>query len=164
MKNILFTIGIICFGAGATIAQDYKGAVGLRIGGTSGISGKISLGGNHALEGIVGFWRRGFSVTALYEKYAGTGVENLSWYYGGGVHVAFASSAPYRDYWYDSPKFGNGSDQIGFGVDGIVGIEYKIPPIPVALSLDLKPFVEVTTASNFYFGLDPGLGVKFAFW
>ena len=31
------------------------------------------------------------------------------------------------------------------------------------ISLDVKPFIEVATSGNAYFGMDPGLGVKLFF-
>jgi hypothetical protein len=48
-------------------------------------------------------------------------------------------------------------------MDGIIGIEYKIAPIPLAVSLDMKPFFEMNTNGRAYLSLDPGIGVKVAF-
>ena len=52
---------------------------------------------------------------------------------------------------------------MAFGVDGIFGLEYKIPEIPFALSLGFKPFLEIDTDGRFYGAPDPGFGIKFKF-
>lgn len=142
----------------------YKTAVGLRAGETSGLTIKHFTGESSALEFIIGVWPYGFSGTALFEKHTNAGVEGLNWYYGGGTHAAVQSGRiyyAYSDRRYDY-YYRTGSD-LGLGVDGIVGVEYKIKPIPFAVSLDLKPFVEVNTVGAAFIGLDPGLGVKVAF-
>lgn len=142
----------------------YSTAIGLRAGETSGLTFKKFVGGPNAIEFIVGVWPYGFSATGLYERHANAGLEGLNWYYGGGGHVAEQSGRiyyAYRDRRYDY-YYRSGSD-LGIGIDGIVGLEYKIKPIPFAVSLDLKPFLEVNTAGAAFISLDPGLGVKVAF-
>jgi hypothetical protein len=54
-------------------------------------------------------------------------------------------------------------DDYSPGVDGMLGLEYKIPPIPFAVSIDIKPLMEVYRDGDLFFGLDPGIGVKFTF-
>lgn len=146
---------------------DYRTAIGLRGGYTSGLTIKHFLSNGNAFEGIIGSWANAFSVTGLYEWHAPTTVKGLKWYYGVGAHATVyregyyyyregKKGRPYRYYRYNE----NGT---GVGVDGILGIEYKIPPIPFALSLDLKPSVEFNTNNRIYTALDPGLGLKFTF-
>jgi hypothetical protein len=140
----------------------YRTAIGLRVGGTSGLTVKHFNGSGSAIEGIVGIWDDAFSITGLYEKYAYAGATGLNWYYGGGVHVAVENDY-YNDddryYYRDNYRDGG----VGLGIDGIVGIEYKITPIPFAVSFDLKPFIEINTNGGTFFSLDPGIGLKFAF-
>lgn len=145
----------------------YKNAIGLRAGETSGLTYKHKFGNNTAFEAILGTFPYAFSLTGLFEKYVPTGVNGLQMYFGGGGHVAsqLVNSYGYyrytengRYYYYRSYSYGP-----AFGVDGIVGIEYKIPRAPVAFSFDLKPNFEVVPGLNVYGGIDPGLGVKFAF-
>jgi hypothetical protein len=53
-------------------------------------------------------------------------------------------------------------DAVGFGINGIVGLEYRLPDnIPLAISLDLKPFLEIDTRGDAGVAIDPGLGIKF---
>jgi hypothetical protein len=160
---IAFTvISIITANAQSINSPNYKNAIGLRGGYPSGLTFKHFSNDNTAWEGILGVWHRAFSLTVLYEKHAGAfDVSGMRWYYGGGGHVAFATDDRYypRDRYY----YRYNRDNAAFGIDGIVGLEYKIPPIPFAISLDLKPTLEITTGGYAYFDLDPGLGLKFTF-
>ncbi len=114
------------------------------------------------MEGIVGFWRHGLSTTILIEKHVPAfNVSGMNWYYGGGGHVAFHNDNYVRDYYGRKVFYADG--QMGLGVDGIFGLEYKIPAIPFALSLDVKPFVEVNTQGGVGMALDGALGIKVAF-
>lgn len=140
---------------------NYGTAIGIRAIGTSGLSIKHFTGSNKALEGIVGFWPHSFSATLLFEKYANAFDEpGLYWYYGAGGHIASHN----RWKTYEQPNRYSGRDgDFGIGVDVVVGMEYKIQQVPIAISLDVKPFLEVTTSGSAFFALDPGLGVKFTF-
>ena len=146
--------------------SNYKTAIGLRAGETSGLTIKHFLNERSALEGILGVWPNAFSITGLYERHETVfSVEGMKWYYGGGGHVALMSGRTYyvynerNGYWY---KYRSGSNT-GVGVDGILGLEYKIKPIPFAISLDIKPLIEVTADGMLYEAIDPGLGIKVAF-
>ena len=166
LKLILMATAInFCFINSQAQNSDYGIGIGLRIGETSGATLKLRSGSGNASEGIVGFWPDAFSITGLFERYVGTTVPGLNWYYGGGGHIAFLTGGP--NYYYNGEHgryyFYHYGGNVGLGIDGIVGIEYKIPPVPIALSLDLKPFVEFNTNGFVYLSLDPGFGLKIAF-
>jgi hypothetical protein len=142
----------------------YNTALGIRLGGTSGLSVKHFYRSPMAFEGIIGGIPNGFSVTGLVEKHRlAFNERGLNWYYGGGAHVA-----AYSDRHYYS-RFGREFDyrtsgEMGFGVDGIIGLEYRLPDnVPIAFSVDLKPFLEITTGGEAGFALDPSIGIKFIF-
>lgn len=143
-------------------SSTYKTAIGLRAGETSGLTLKKFVGSTKAVKGIFGFWNNGLSATILFEKYVPAfSINGLNWYYGAGGHIAIQTN---RRYYYKNNRkdyYNNGD--VGLGIDGVVGIEYKIPEIPFALSLDLKPYVEVITRGDYWMSLDPGLGVKVTF-
>lgn len=144
----------------------YNIAVGLRAGETSGLSVKKFLGSSTAIEGIVGAWRFGISTTALFEKYTPAfNTTGLNWYYGAGGHFAFQNSYYDRYYYYKGVYYPNYYENGGFGlgIDGILGLEYKIQSAPIAFSFDLKPFIEMNTHGGMWGSLDPGLGIKVAF-
>jgi hypothetical protein len=160
-------ISIFTANAQSINSSSYNTAIGLRFGGTSGLTIKHFTNSSTAIEGIVSFWRHSVGITGLYEKHANAfGAAGLNWYYGGGAHV-FITNGDYYDDYYDRnwhPHYYR-YEHGGFsgGIDGIVGLEYKINPIPFAISFDLKPAIDITTGGNVYFYVDPGLGLKFTF-
>ena len=148
-----------------TAQAQYDFAAGLRSGGTSGITIKRNYDYS-ALEGIIGFWSDGLSLTALWQRTTMAFRQpSLRWYYGVGAHVAvygeeFEGKGGLS--WYRHPQWDNDA-KFGIGADLIVGLEYKVPNIPLAFSADLKPFAEIITNNEFIFFLDPGIGLKLAF-
>ncbi len=164
----LILIMLICNQVNAQPAINtttYKTAIGFRIGETSGLTIKHFMNTSSAVEGIVGVWSDAISLTCLYEKQANAGVSGLSWYYGAGGHLFFESGSNryyYHDqYYYYRNYYAN--DGAGIGIDGMVGLEYKIRPIPFAIDFDVKPFIEVNTSGTLYYSIDPGFGIKFTF-
>lgn len=145
----------------ATGSGEYRTAIGLRAGGTSGLTFKHFSSSHNAFEGILSFWNRGIGFTGLFEKHSHTGARGLKVYYGAGAHAAFYNRNGYYRY-YDGYYYTYDAG-VSLGIDGIVGIEYKIPPIPIAISLDLKPFMDIHNSGAVGFAIDPGLGVKVAF-
>lgn len=140
----------------------YNTSLGIRVGGTSGVTVKHFFRPATAIEGIVGTFGNGFSLTGLIEKNAQAfDVEGLNWYWGGGAHIAFYNGHRYygvdgRDLRYRD------SHDIGIGINGIIGLEYILPDdIPVAFSLDLKPFVEIDSDGDVGVAPDLALGIKF---
>lgn len=175
LKTILLTAGL-SFALTATAQQTqtpldklafeqstYSTAIGVRASEPSGLTIKHFFNEGVALEGIVGFWNHGFRTTLLLEKHVPTAkVSGLSWYYGAGAHLSYYD----HDHWFRNnerryyPYF---DDELGLGVDGVLGIEYKIPEIPFALSLDIKPTIEYVSNGDVWADFDPGLGVKLTF-
>lgn len=152
-----------CFGQLATNSSSYTTAVGLRGGETSGLTIKHFMSGQDALEGILGFWSHGFNATLLYERHSSAfNASGLNWYYGGGGHANVYGN---RRYYYNGRNRGTyySRGSVGIGVDGVFGLEYKIPRAPIALSIDVKPYVEVITSGGIWSSIDPGLGIKVTF-
>lgn len=146
--------------------NSYGTAIGLRAGGTSGLTLKQFFATGTAVEGIVGVWPNAISITALYERYAQVGeINGLNWYFGGGGHITYGTGRlyyvyregnRYYTYRYNYPGF-------GVGIDLVAGIEYKIPQIPFAFNVDIKPFIEMNRAGVLFTAFDPGLGIKITF-
>jgi hypothetical protein len=150
--------------ASAIDAQsDYKNAFGIRVGGTSGLTYKHQFGGGNAMEIIV---LASPGLAGLYEKHMGTKAEGLSWYAGGGAHIRMKKARNYfvvyrnENYYYYSKEYYYGP---AFGIDGIVGLEYKVSGVPLAFSADLKPNIEFWGDDHIYMYLDPSVGIKVAF-
>lgn len=126
-------------------AQDYKAAIGVRGGvDMSGISGKINLDAINSVEALLDF-DNGFNLVGLYE-FNRQIARDFTFYYGLGANLGVWGSA----------------DQLTIGVDAIVGVEYVIPNVPFALSIDYKPFVNLVGVTGFR-ATDFGLGIKYIF-
>lgn len=127
--------------------EEYTRAIGGRFGAANGITYKHFLNGyGHAIDGIVNFQgnrRYGlFKLVGLYEIHDHIGVadyEGLLWYYGGGGGIGF-----HTDKEVDATN-------LAFSLDGVIGLDFKIPTAPVNIALDWKPTLE----------LSPNPGMKF---
>ena len=143
-----------------TINAQYTSALGVRVGGTTGLTFKHTFKSNAAIEAIVGTFGNGFSMTGLLEKQQETPVEGLFFYFGGGVHLASYDGSTYENFGRDINT--RQTDGIGVGVDGIFGLEYRLPnKMPIAFALDMKPFVEIGTGNYVDFAFDPAISIKF---
>ena len=144
----------------------YKNAIGLRSGETFGLTFKHFFKEYRVFEGILGAWPNACSFTGLYEKHqTAFKVEGMKWYYGGGGHVSFMNDRTYyiyneRNGYFYRYRYGSNPR---IGIDGILGLEYKINPIPFAISLDMKPFIEVVSDGGLYAAIDFSVGIKLTF-
>jgi hypothetical protein len=155
MKKLLLITGIIAALSAATYGQDYKTAIGLRLGWPSnGITVKHFLNETNALEGILATSHNGFVITGLFENEHWTGeYPGLNWYWGFGAHIGVWDSNPYLDD-YD----GNGV----IGADFVLGLEYTFDDIPLNLSLDLMPSINLIGYTG-WGGINSGLSVRYIF-
>ncbi|NGM62117.1 hypothetical protein G5B30_09345 [Sphingobacterium sp. SGG-5] len=155
MKKVLLSIAavaLLTIGAQEAKAQTpYKSALGLVFDGDDGsnvgIQYKTAIAPTQAAQFQVAFRDHWVSFGAdwQYEK-AISGAEGLAWYAGVGAQVGIAS---YND---DSMTF--------FGLRPQIGLEYKIPTIPIGLHLDYKPYLGLNNDSGFH-GDGFTFGVKF---
>jgi hypothetical protein len=169
MVKFGIALGFLLLSFGVSNAQNspvyktpYNTALGVRIGGTSGITVKNFFRTATAFEGILGVFGNGFSITGLIEKNAQAfDVQGLSWYYGGGAHIAFYNGNRYYNVYGRDITYRDNHD-VGIGINGIIGLEYMLPDnIPVAFSLDLKPFIEIDSDGDVAVAPDLALGIKF---
>ncbi|GAB2984926.1 hypothetical protein GCM10027049_23950 [Mucilaginibacter puniceus] len=173
MKNFTYLTIFVAFifASKTTTAQthpsinttnSYQIAVGLKFGGyENGISGKYFFQENTALEAIIGFRNNhGVVLTGLYEIHQEAfNVPALKFYYGFGAHIGGVGSGTYRRFNGDTQVYTK--NQILLGADGVIGLEYKIPNAPIAVSLDLNPRIELATGP--FMDIAPGLGIKYTF-
>lgn len=127
----------------------YHSALGVRFGTDLGITYRTQFHNNY-FEGILGSGYRGLLITGLYEKFQPAAPKaNLYWFYGAGGHIGFFDRPhSYNYYYYD--RWGNyyvehvyGYPGPTFGIDGILGLEYKFRKLPFAASIDLKPYLDL---------------------
>ncbi|MCL2560756.1 MAG: hypothetical protein FWE10_00320 [Rikenellaceae bacterium] len=147
-KIICLLIAAAAFSTYSARAQDYNFAVGVRLGGdTGGASVKFKMNPSDALEGILSVpWDKGggFLFTLLYERHIPVITHGFHLYYGAGGHI------------------GTRVEKLSFGVDGILGLEYKLRHSPLAISLDYKPSFSILHKTKFHFS-DLALGIRVAF-
>ena len=130
------------------ISTPYKDAVGIRLSSnvpniSNGISYKHFLN-NNAVEAILSFGD-GVGICGLYEIHKPIiSVENLQWLVGFGGYVAFKNSTT------------------NVGAAGIVGLDYKFAQIPLNLTLDWKPELNLVSKIGFE-GSGVGLSARFTF-
>lgn len=137
MKKVLMTLAVVFCIVSFGNAQSYKTGVGLRGGLSGGVTIKHFVSSNTAIEGIVSSRWRGVNLTGLYEIHAQAfDVEGFNWYYGFGGHIGFWDGK-YASWGHDDKSYSV------VGLDGILGLEYKIPDIPISLSADWKPMINV---------------------
>ncbi len=151
-KKILF-ISVFVFTMIAVSAQnkgqDYTTALGLKVFDGGGITLKHFISDRDALEGIGYFWNQGARITGLYELHFDiNGAPGLKWYIGPGAHIGFYNT-----------KYGGGSVA---GIDGVLGLDYKINNAPLNLSLDWQPTFEFGTGRGFS-GNWGGFGIRYTF-
>jgi hypothetical protein len=144
----------------------YKNALGIRAGTSSGPVFKHFINESRAYEFILGVWQNAIGFTAVTEKHASAGLNGVRFYYGAGGHITVESGRyifKRHDNRNNGYQYRYGKNGVALGLDAIVGIDWKIPMIPIVLSFDFKPLVEINNYGTFYASIDPGLGIKFAF-
>lgn len=140
----LFVVLAVVFCSTSLTAQStYDSAIGLRLGSPWSASYKTFLNNsNNAIEVFASF--RTYSINSRYRWGSfGVGggyqvhnpiesVDGLQWYYGGGASVYF--------YFYDNDFEGFvGEANIGIGLLGFLGLDYKFDDAPINISLDWVP-------------------------
>lgn len=139
MKKILM-IGICLLGSFWQVAEaqksnqssNYTTALGVKFY-PGAVTFKHFIKEGRALEGLGYFWERGARFTLLYEFHQDINdVPGLSWYVGPGAHIGF----------YNRKKNLAGYGGSGLGIDGVIGLDYKINSAPINISLDWQPSFE----------------------
>ena len=149
---IIFSLFVLGF---SVDAQDYRTSAGLRAGFPYGVTVKHFLNETNALEGILASSWGGFVVTGLYENVHWTGeYPGLNWFWGFGAHLGFWGT---RSNFIDDPGVGS-----IVGADLVLGLEYTFDEIPLNLSLDVMPSVNLIGYTGWN-GVQGGLSVRYVF-
>lgn len=137
--------------------EHYSRAIGGRFGVANGVTYKHFMNSSHAIDAIVNFqgnrdWGV-FKVVGLYEIHDQIGIadyEGLLWYYGAGGGLGF-----YNDKVEDATS-------VAFSLDGVLGLDFKVPTAPINISLDWKPMLELSPDPGLKFD-GFGLSIRFTF-
>ncbi len=131
----------------------YKKAIGIKLN-PGAISYRSFYTRNKAVEGMGFISIDGFQLTILNEKYTPfANAENLTWYIGYGGHF---------NLWSERYKLNNPSKSAGVavGVDGMLGLDYKLKNTPINLSVDIQPAFNFVGATYFDLGWG-GIGIRY---
>jgi hypothetical protein len=155
-----------------SFGQDYKNSAGLRFGRTKGVNYKRFLNASGAVELFLGFdgHDEGIQLYTTYqwhEQIPTPFTESLYLYYGVGGHIGYVRPTTDKTYYENGSSIVTETQKrtyYAIGVDGIVGLEYRIYTVPMTVSLEVKPYFE-------YYGLrytqvrfwDFGFTVKYIF-
>lgn len=139
-----------------SLGHDYRTGLGVKLGwwGGGAISLKHFVKPDAAVEGLLSFWPDGFVVGGLYEFHGDiTGAPGLKWYVGPGAHLGFWND----NYRNDHPNVSGGAY---FGLDGVLGLDYKFYRAPIDLSVDVQPGFNIPSGDFYTWG---GLGIRYTF-
>lgn len=132
---IVAAIAATTLAANAQTDSPYKNAIGVRLGSTvpavkSGITYKHFFN-KAAVEGIISFGD-GVAICGLYEIHKPiNSVENLQWFVGFGGYLGINNS------------------KNNVGAAGIIGLDYKFTNVPLNLTLDWKPELNIVSKVGF---------------
>lgn len=160
MKKIFFAFFITaCISSFNQVsAQAYKTALGVRLSSAAAmvnnsISFKQFINEKTAIEAQFSFGDP-LALGALIEFHKPVGAEGMTYFYGAGGYIAFLKTTN-----LNTQKT---STDPNFGAQGVVGLDYKFNNIPLNLSLDWKPELNLVSNINF----EPaciGLSARFTF-
>ncbi|PZR25963.1 MAG: hypothetical protein DI535_16135 [Citrobacter freundii] len=141
-----------------TSFAQYKTALGVRLSSSqamvnNSISLKHFLTESTAVEALFSFGDP-LALGALLEVHKPLSTEGLQWFYGGGGYLGFEKV-------YDPNRKVNDTE-VNFGAMGVIGLDYKFANVPLNLSLDWKPELNIVNDITFE-AAAIGLSVRFVF-
>jgi hypothetical protein len=147
MKKIGIALVLSLVAAVSVHAQDYKMGLGIRLSSNApivnhSISFKYFFGRKTAVETLLSVTDP-IALGVLIEQHQPLKTAGFTYFYGGGAFLGFDSPAP-------------------FGLQGVLGLDYKFQTLPFNLSLDWKP--EINLGPDFSF--EPaalGISARFTF-
>jgi hypothetical protein len=146
MKKIMCSLLLISglFLASASSAQEYKTALGVRLSSSqamvnNSVSLKHFLNERTAIEALFSFGDP-LALGALVEMHKPLGASGIQWFYGGGGYLAFLKTF--------NPNKNKNETDVNFGAQGVLGLDYKFANLPLNLSLDWKPELNLVSDIN----------------
>jgi hypothetical protein len=155
MKKLVLLVAVclivVCSVDAQSMGRTYKTALGIKVWDGAGISFKTFVAPNNAVEVIGYFYKSGTRLTGLYEIHGNvSGAPGLKWYIGPGAHLGFYDYKGYE------------GDRAVAGIDGVLGLDYKVNKAPINFSLDWQPSFEFADGRGFA-GSWGGLGIRYTF-
>lgn len=151
MKKLILVACFALFVSASLSAQNYTTALGLGIDFGDGVtfvgpSVKHAFAEHHVGQAELGFEDGATAITALYQyhdQFENAG--GLYWFAGGGASLFLI----------------DGGDSL-FSLRGTVGLDYKIPDVPLAFSFDWRPALALDSDVNDRFEAGAfGIGIRY---
>ena len=136
MRNII--ILFLCTSS-AAFSQFYAKEVGIRGGYSGGITFRVNLEEDLSYEAQLNYRDQGAIFTMFRQQHTELGMDRLgNWefLYGFGVHAGFYFTDSYKILFREI-YFGREIFTPVLGMDGYVGVDYKLVDLPMSLSLEL---------------------------
>lgn len=147
MKKILSVVLVLSVAAAmhTAQAQDYKTALGVRLSSSNAkqnnsVSFKQFISDKAAIEALFTFGDP-LALGALLEFHKPLSASGMTWFYGGGGYISFDKKL--------NNNTGKETTEPNFGAQGVIGLDYKFSGIPLNLSLDWKPELNLVSDINF---------------
>lgn len=168
-RLLLFPLIIITISNSSLFGQSGSREAGLRTGVRSGIFYQVNAKAGNAdiaYNAMLSFNYNGIQLTGLKIIYE-TSLSNISpdlyfaWGYGGHIGFTYTDHLGYLRERYDFRQ-----DRFCpiIGADGWIAAEYRFREIPVNISLNLKPFVELTIPAFVrLMPVDAGISISYVF-
>jgi hypothetical protein len=141
--TLLLSAGI--FSISSLYAQDYRTALGVRLSSAApmvnnSVSIKQFITETTAIEGLLSFGDP-LAIGALVEFHKPLASAGLTWFYGAGGYIGFVKTL--------NTTTQKTSTDPNIGAQGVVGLDYKFLNIPLNISLDWKPELNIVNDINF---------------
>ena len=163
MKKIILTLALAFSLSGVLMAQSEGKSIGLRLGSPAEISFQSALSNSTRIELGLGFRTYGYGANSNYSLFSLSGVYQWVWDLsalstGFNWYAGLGASLGYYSYSYVN------SDYSGYPVSllGQIGIEYNFD-IPLRLSLDYRPAVQLNANRSGFIADGIALGVRYRF-
>lgn len=154
----LFTLALAAGMPASAQESSYRTGLGVRFSSapaivSNSITLKHFLSEKAAVEALFAFGDP-LALGAMYEVHKPFGQSGLRWFYGGGGYIGFVKTLNHTNQKEET--------DMNFGAMGVVGLDYKFINLPLNLSLDWKPELNLVKDINF----EPaaiGLSARFTF-
>jgi hypothetical protein len=159
---IIFLLGL----TPAAFSQFYTREVGIRGGYSSGFTFRVNLEEDLSYEGQFNYRDMGGIFTVIRQKHQEMGMDRLgNWefLYGFGAHAGFYFTDSYRIF-FREVYFGREIFTPVIGMDGYVGIDYRLVDLPMSFGVSFQPYMEISLKQVFGINFwDFGFHVRYMF-
>lgn len=164
MRNLTIII-LLCLSASA-FSQYYPREIGLRGGYTSGVTFRVNIEDTLSYEMQLSHRHQGVIFTMIRQNHKEIGIDRLgNWefLYGMGAHFGFYFTDSYRIFFQEIYYSQNLFTPV-IGVDGYIGVDYKLEHIPMSFGVSYQPHMEISLRQLFSFNFwDFGVHVRYRF-